>query len=215
MIQRHWQELLRTGAGREYMQSVRAAAETLVNGATEERNAAMVRIDASLKFSRISVAVAVVLCLLAFCLRQPVHAACGGRRRTNAMRCAASATGWNHSLRTALHRWPSWQPICRTCGRASGSAWRASCDELGSLLTAAKPSMWHAPNRSWAAGLAMLERLAHLTTTLNAGIALKRRIIEDLRPSTLSKLGLVPALEILLREFGERTGVTVVSNRSR
>jgi len=33
--------------------------------------------------------------------------------------------------------------------------------------------------------------------TLDAGIALKRRIIEDLRPSSLSNLGLKPALQIL------------------
>src|SRR5256885_15583511 len=34
--------------------------------------------------------------------------------------------------------------------------------------------------------------------------SLKRRIIEDLRPSSLSNLGLTTALEILAREFGER-----------
>jgi signal transduction histidine kinase len=47
------------------------------------------------------------------------------------------------------------------------------------------------------------DRLQHLTETLNQGIALKRRIIEDLRPSSLSNLGLTAALEILCREFSE------------
>jgi signal transduction histidine kinase len=44
---------------------------------------------------------------------------------------------------------------------------------------------------------------------LNSGIALKRRIIEDLRPSTLNSLGLVPALEILCGETAERMGIPI------
>ena len=56
------------------------------------------------------------------------------------------------------------------------------------------------------------ERLEHLTTTLNSGIALKRRIVEDLRPSSLSHLGLVASLEILAREFEERSGLSISTN---
>ncbi len=82
-------------------------------------------------------------------------------------------------------------------------------DELGALLTSAKLDA--ARIRSRLAGTApeALERLAHLVETLNASIALGRSIIEDLRPSTLANLGLVATLEILAREFGERSGVEV------
>ena len=45
------------------------------------------------------------------------------------------------------------------------------------------------------------ERMASIETRLNEGIALKRRIIENLRPSSLEQLGLVPALEILCNEM--------------
>ena len=82
-------------------------------------------------------------------------------------------------------------------------------DELGALLTAAKldaarirPKLVDAPPE-------VHERLKHLTQTLNSGIALKRRIIEDLRPSSLSNLGLVASLEILGREFAERSGLRI------
>ena len=80
-------------------------------------------------------------------------------------------------------------------------------DELGALLTSAKLDA--ARIRSRLAGTApeALERLAHLVATLNSSIALGRRIIEDLRPSTLSNLGLVATLEILAREFAERSGI--------
>ena len=83
-------------------------------------------------------------------------------------------------------------------------------DELGSLLTSAKLDAARIRSRL-AAGQApeALERLAHRVSTLDSVIALKRRITEDLRPSALSHLGLVATLEILAREFGERSGVAV------
>jgi signal transduction histidine kinase len=55
------------------------------------------------------------------------------------------------------------------------------------------------------------ERLAHLNSTINDGIGLKRRIIEDLRPSSLANLGLMAALEIQAREFAERSEIAVAT----
>ncbi|MDQ6685535.1 MAG: CHASE3 domain-containing protein [Pseudomonadota bacterium] len=83
-------------------------------------------------------------------------------------------------------------------------------DELGALLTAAKLDAARLKSRLGATTPDILERLAHLNEQLNSGIALKRRIIEDLRPSSLSNLGLVAALEILLREFAGRSESAVV-----
>ena len=84
-------------------------------------------------------------------------------------------------------------------------------DELGALLTAAKLDVARLKSRLGSTVTAdATERLAHLNEPLNGGIALKRRIIEDLRPSSLSNLGLVAALEIQLREFGARSEITVV-----
>jgi signal transduction histidine kinase len=56
------------------------------------------------------------------------------------------------------------------------------------------------------------DRIDHLISTLNSGIALKRRIVEDLRPSSLSHLGLVASLEILAREFQERSGLAITTD---
>ena len=82
-------------------------------------------------------------------------------------------------------------------------------DELGALLTSAKLDAARIRSRLGATAPEAQERLAALVLTLNSGIALKRRIIEDLRPSALSHLGLVATLEILAREFAERSGVQV------
>ena len=82
-------------------------------------------------------------------------------------------------------------------------------DELGALLTAAKLDVARLKSRLPAGADDLIDRLKHLTETLNQGIALKRRIIEDLRPSALSNLGLVASLDILARDFAERSGLRI------
>jgi signal transduction histidine kinase len=82
-------------------------------------------------------------------------------------------------------------------------------DELGALLTSAKLDAARIRSRLADTAPEAQERLAHLVGTLNDSIALGRRIIEDLRPSTLGNLGLVPTLDILAREFTERSGIAV------
>lgn len=82
-------------------------------------------------------------------------------------------------------------------------------DELGALLTSAKLDAARIRSRLAGGAPETLELLEHLASTLNSGIALGRSIIEDLRPSALSNLGLVATLEILAREFAEHSGVEV------
>ena len=82
-------------------------------------------------------------------------------------------------------------------------------DELGALLTAAKLDVARLKSRLGAPQREVAERLVHLNDGLNQGIALKRRIIEDLRPSSLGNLGLPAALEILVREWGGRSDIVV------
>jgi signal transduction histidine kinase len=83
-------------------------------------------------------------------------------------------------------------------------------DDLGALLTSAKLDVARIRSRL-AAGQSReaLERLAHLMQTLDEGIELKRRIIEDLRPSALGTLGLVEALDIMGGEFADQSGLEV------
>jgi len=82
-------------------------------------------------------------------------------------------------------------------------------DELGALLTSAKLDAARIRSRLAGSAPEALERLAHLVATLDAVIALKRRITEDLRPSSLTPLGLMATLEILAREFTESAGIAV------
>jgi signal transduction histidine kinase len=82
-------------------------------------------------------------------------------------------------------------------------------DDLGALLTSAKLDAARIKSRLTGVAPEAVEVLGHLVATLDSGIALGRQIIEDLRPSALSNLGLVAALEILIREFAHNSGVRV------
>ena len=82
-------------------------------------------------------------------------------------------------------------------------------DELGALLTAAKLDVARLKSKIEMSHPEIADRVKHLTETLNSGIALKRRIVEDLRPSSLSNLGLATSLEILTNEFAQRIGIPV------
>lgn len=85
-------------------------------------------------------------------------------------------------------------------------------DELGALLTAAKLDVARLKSKIEMANPEVADRIKHLTETLNSGIALKRRIVEDLRPSSLANLGLSTSLEILTTEFAQRSGVEIDAN---
>lgn len=81
-------------------------------------------------------------------------------------------------------------------------------DELGALLSTIKLDLARA-RRVGDMPTVALERLASIDKRLNDGIALKRRIIENLRPSALDHLGLTDSLALLCRESAERLGVPV------
>lgn len=83
-------------------------------------------------------------------------------------------------------------------------------DELGALLTAAKlDSDWIARKLSPHSEAALRPRLERLKGTLADGIALKRQIINDLRPPLLSELGIVESLRALASGAGGEPGIRV------
>jgi signal transduction histidine kinase len=84
-------------------------------------------------------------------------------------------------------------------------------EELGTVLTTAKLDLVRLRG-SLRGPPEALKRLDHLDASIDSGIALKRRIVEDLRPSSLANLGLCTAVQILVRDFAQRTGIGVRSD---
>lgn len=85
-------------------------------------------------------------------------------------------------------------------------------DELGALLTTAKLDVAVIRPKVQQNLPDLLPKVTHLTQALNQGIALKRRIIEDLCPSSLRTLGLVASLEALLYETARTANLHIVQD---
>jgi len=204
-----WKFVITTDVGKEEMEAIRAAAGDLVklsNGTLQQSQAQVLQ---SLKLARIGTSIVALAALLAFFLylRQTHVLRSIGERQQLALQRERNALEDEVRERTAsLAELATHLQDVRETER--GFLARELHDELGSLLTAAKLDVARLKSRLADAPDA-IQRLQHLTELLNSGIALKRRIIEDLRPSSLSNLGLVASLEILGREFGERSGLQV------
>ncbi|MGE0099327.1 MAG: ATP-binding protein [Hydrogenophaga sp.] len=82
-------------------------------------------------------------------------------------------------------------------------------DEMGGLLTAMKLEMARL-RRVPDLPAAARERMGGIEKRLNEGIAVKRRIVENLRPSSLEQLGLIAALEVLCQDVSSSLGIPVL-----
>lgn len=203
-------ELMMTDIGRDQMEQIRRRSAELL--ADENARIAMGtgQVYDTLMLSRIGVTGMTVLSLLVFVLFVRKSRALDEQRaeQQEEMRAERDRLEVEVRRRTSeLTQLARHLQTAREDERARLA--RDLHDELGALLTAAKLDVARMRPKLQAEAPDLMQRLNHLTETLNSGIALKRRIIEDLRPSTLDQLGLVPALEILCRETAERLGVPI------
>ncbi|WP_023873315.1 MULTISPECIES: sensor histidine kinase [Pandoraea] len=77
-------------------------------------------------------------------------------------------------------------------------------DELGAILTACKMDVTWAHHKLRNTDAVIAEKLARAQRNLDAGIQIKRRIIENLRPTVLINFGLVTALRSLAEETADQ-----------
>jgi signal transduction histidine kinase len=80
-------------------------------------------------------------------------------------------------------------------------------DELGGILVAAKMDVTWAQSRIKGANAEASGRLERALKALDDGVQIKRRIIEELRPTLLDNLGLSAALEWQVHEVCDRAGI--------
>lgn len=205
--------IIRSGIGRDLMDQLRNEVERLVAQQNQRIAEGIGNVNDTLLLSRIGVAAmtTVSLLVLGMLLRQ-------GRLldRQREERQAAIQAERDRLEAEVLRRTEELTELARHLQTARederARLARDLHDELGALLTAAKLDVARMRPKLQQTAPELLPRLSHLTEALNSGIALKRRIIEDLRPSTLASLGLCPALEILCTEFAERSGVKVTTS---
>lgn len=205
-----WMFMVTTDVGKDHMEAIRTSADKLAASALAKMQAAHDKVEHSLLLSRIGIAAMGLGALLAFYmyLMQTQALLAAGQREQSSLEKERDRLEVQVRDRTAsLAELATHLQDVREDER--GHLARELHDELGALLTAAKLDVARIRSRLGSQLPEASERLEHLTSTLNSGIALKRRIVEDLRPSSLSHLGLVASLEILAREFAERSGMKI------
>ena len=208
-----WKLILHTDVGKEHMQSIRKQAHALIERSSRKIQEHQSQIVQSLMLSRIGIATVTAIGLLAFYmyLRQARTLQQISQREQDVLEHERERLEGLVRERTAsLSELASHLQQVREDER--GFLARELHDELGALLTSAKLDVARLKSKIDHQAPDIAERLKHLNETLNSGIALKRRIIEDLRPSSLSNLGLTAALEILTREHAEGAGIEVETN---
>lgn len=209
-----WKFVLDTDVGRQEMATIRSEVDALVSISSRALERGGAQITRALQLSRLGITLVALAALLAFSmsLRQAHALRLIDQRQKQALQRERNALEDEVRERTAsLAELATHLQNVRETERRFLA--RELHDELGSLLTGAKldvarlrSRLVNVPNVSTSDAV---ERLAHLTVLLNSGIALKRRIIEDLHPSSLSNLGLAASLEIMAGEFAERSGMKI------
>ena len=205
-----WRFVMFTDVGMENMDAIRSHIKTLMDSIDQRVKSNLADIEQTLGLSRLGIATVTALGILGFFmyLRQANALQHSHQREQEIQRDERNRLEEVVRDRTAaLTELATHLQQVREDERAHLA--RELHDELGSLLTAAKLDVARLKSKIDTSTPDVSERITHLIETLNSGIALKRRIIEDLRPSSLSNLGLTTALEILTREFGERSNIEV------
>ncbi|MBC7610590.1 MAG: CHASE3 domain-containing protein [Polaromonas sp.] len=208
-----WKFVLTTDVGKEHMEAIREQASKMIGFSNSQMERGQLQIHKSLELSRIGIAIMALGGLLAFYMYLlQTRALLGSElREKESLQRERDQLDLQVRERTAnLAELATHLQNVREDER--GHLARELHDELGALLTAAKLDVARLKSRLGTIQPEVAERIAHLISTLNSGIALKRRIVEDLRPSSLSHLGLVASLEILTREFEERSGLSITTD---
>jgi signal transduction histidine kinase len=205
-----WRELLLTDLGREQMRALEQLAEGVTAQETAQHDVLKSALRHTLLLQRIGIAVLVLLSLAALLLYL---------RQTNRYFVASAEQrallqAERDKLETEVERRTrDLTEIARHLQTARederSRLARELHDELGGLLTAAKLDVTRLRSKLSGAEPSLQEGIARLIRNLDEGIAIKRRIIEDLHPSSLQNLGLKVALETLASEFAARSGLTL------
>ena len=205
-----WRELMLTDIGRERMNAFKQLAGRISAQELTRVNSAQDALSSALQENRVGTAALVLLSLIAMMLylRQTNRFFRTGDEQRKLLQAERDKLESEVQRRTRdLTQTARYLQTVREDERSRLA--RELHDELGGLLTTAKLDVARLRKQLSAAAPAALERLTHLAGTLDEGIALKRRVIENLRPSALDNLGLKSALEILSTEFADGAGLSL------
>lgn len=208
-----WKYVLATDIGQFQMDEIRKYISELADISEEKVILAKSQIQTTLVISRIGIALFAMTGLLAFYLylRQNTLLVDTSLREKESLQRERDQIESLVKERTdnlaqlATH-------LQNTREDERGDLARAMHDEFGSLLTAAKLDIARLKSQLSSSVPDAEVRFTHLNNTLNNIIVMTRNIVENLRPSSLSHLGLTSSLEILAREFEKQHNLTIAAD---
>jgi len=208
-----WKYVLDTDIGQFQMNEIRKHLSELTDISEEKVILAKSQIQTTLVISRIGIALFAMTGLLAFYLylRQNTLLVDTSLREKESLQRERDQIESLVKERTdnlaqlATH-------LQNTREDERGDLARAMHDEFGSLLTAAKLDVARLKSQLSSSVPDAEVRFTHLNSTLNNIVVMTRNIVEDLRPSSLSHLGLTSSLEILAREFEKQHNLTIAAD---
>lgn len=203
-------ELTLTDLGREVMTEISRLVDEVVREENKYYDQSSLQRDAVAGWSRAGIWLLVILCVVGALALMRLSRDQERERQVNLLQLHAERDRLDEEVtrRTAETVELAWH-MERVREDERARLARELHDELGGLLTAAKLDVARIRKRIQDETGTKQQLLSHLSESLDAGIALKRRIIEDLRPSSLSNLGLKTTLQVQCAEFAERAELKV------
>jgi len=203
------EEVARIDSGKQQMDRILAVAARMRADETRELAAATARWRAELWWSRAFTAfgAAINIALVMFAIRLAYADLRRRARQTTALHDrkreleleVAERTRDLTALSTHLQRISEQEKAALS---------RELHDELGGLLVAARMDLSWLQQRLPTSDPSIEQRFKRIHESLSAGVDLKRRVVEELRPTLLDNMGLFSALRWQFKETCRRKGLT-------
>jgi hypothetical protein len=208
-------QLIDTGIGKRTMDEIRSEAAAMSNDLRAKLSTGTTRWQQDIEFARIGMvtmtAFTVALLLVVWVLaRREISLREEQRRRSAQEQSRLESVV---SARTAeLSELSNYLQVVREEEKSHLA--REIHDELGGVLVGAKMDVAWAIERLRGKDSAIAAKLERALKMLDEGVDLKRRVIEDLRPTLLDNLGLAAAVDWQVRQTCERAGLKCSLNLS-
>ena len=199
--------LMNTGIGRRTMDTIRTEVEGISATQRMQLTDANARWSRDIEFARVSMmvvtALTVALLLVVWVLaRRDAHQRDVTRRATT-----SRTNGWKRWSRSERRRFRNFESLAGGARGGTLEAPRDIHDELGGILVSAKMDMAWVDSRIKGRDAEAAAKIERAMQALDEGVQIKRRIIEELRPTLLDNLGLSAALDWQIHEICDRAGL--------
>ena len=201
-------DLLRTGAGRKYMTDIRQTAALLRERESVERSTAIANWQADLRVARWITGAGAVLNLLLVVVAVRLVYMDLRRRARQAADLQDQKAHLEGQVEARTQELAALSTHLQEISEKEKHALsRELHDELGGLLVAARMDLSWLQRKLPTDDATILQRFTRIQESLTAGVNLKRRVVEELRPTLLDNMGLFSALRWQVKETCGRAGI--------